>query len=126
MTNQEGNEQQTFALGSDAPQTNPQDDAFGYAPFAKRIATAVCTTPSPQGLVMAIHGPCGAGKSSLLNFVRFNIDAMPEHERSLIITFNPWWFSNRDDLVGQFLKQFRDQLPKKSEAIKQLRNTLSG
>lgn len=38
MTNQTGEQQQAFALGSDAPQTNPPDDAFGYAPFAKRIA----------------------------------------------------------------------------------------
>ena len=70
MTNQAGAERQAFVLGSDAPQTDPQHDAFGYAPFAKRIAAAICTTQSPQGLVMAINGPWGSGKSSLLNFVR--------------------------------------------------------
>lgn len=125
MTNQAGAEQQAFVLGSDAPQTDPQHDAFGYAPFAERIAAAICTTQSPQGLVMAIRGPRGSGKSSLLNFVRFEVEASPERDRPLIIAFNPWWFSNRDDLVAQFLKQFREQLPKQSDAVKQLGNMLS-
>jgi predicted KAP-like P-loop ATPase len=125
MTNQAGAEQQAFVLGSDAPQTDPQQDAFGYTPFAKRIAAAICTTQSPQGLVMAIHGPWGSGKSSLLNFVRFEVEASPERDRPLIIAFNPWWFSNRDDLVTQFLKQFREQLPKQSDAVKRLGNMLS-
>lgn len=125
MTDKPDPQHLTSALGSDVPQSDPRDDAFGYAPFARRIASAVCTTPSPQGLVMAIHGPWGSGKSSLLNFVRYEIESSPNSDRPLIITFNPWWFSNRDDLAAQFLKQFRDQLPKQSDTIRQLGNTLS-
>lgn len=58
------------SIGSDIPQTDPALDAYGYAPFAKRIAYAIQKTPSPQGLVMAIHGVWGSGESSLLNFVK--------------------------------------------------------
>jgi hypothetical protein len=80
-------------LGSDRPVVDPTQDAFGYAPFARRIARAVSETPSPEGLVMAIHGPWGSGKSTLLNFVKHEIAAVPRAQQPVVIDFNPWWFT---------------------------------
>ena len=45
-------------LSSDIPVTDPAQDAYGFAGFAKTLAKAIRVTPSPHGLVMAIHGPC--------------------------------------------------------------------
>lgn len=109
---------QDIAIGSDAPQTDPANDAFGYAPFAQRIAGAVCKTPSPQGLVMAIHGPWGVGKSTLLNFVKYDLARLPNDDKPIVIDFNPWWFSSREHLASQFLSQFRAKLPHKSEILR--------
>ena len=109
---------QNIAIGSDAPQTDPANDAFGYAPFAQRIAGAVCKTPSPQGLVMAIHGPWGVGKSTLLNFVKYDLARLPNDEKPIVIDFNPWWFSSREHLASQFLSQFRAKLPHESEILR--------
>ena len=77
-------------LGSDRPVINPTQDAFGYAPFARRIARAVSETPSPEGLAIAIHGPWGSGKSTLLNFVKHEIATIPKEPRPVVIDFNPW------------------------------------
>ena len=90
-------------MGLDAPQKDPAYDAFGYAPFAKHVADAIMLTPSPQGLVMAIHGPWGSGKSSLLNFVRYYLGESLKNGEAIVIDFNPWWFANREDLARQFL-----------------------
>lgn len=109
---------QDITIGSDAPQTDPANDAFGYAPFAQRIAGAVCKTPSPQGLVMAIHGPWGVGKSTLLNFVKYDLARLPNDEKPIIIDFNPWWFSSREHLASQFLSQFRAKLPHESDILR--------
>lgn len=115
---------QDIAIGSDAALTDPAHDAFGYAPFAQRIADAVCKTPSPQGLVMAIHGPWGSGKSTLLNFVKYYL-ARASNKPPIIIDFNPWWFDSREHLAIQFLSQFRAKLPHESEVLRALGDKMS-
>lgn len=105
-------------IGSDTPQTDPANDAFGYAPFALRIAEAVCKTPSPQGLVMAIHGPWGSGKTSLLNFVKHYLTGLPKTDQPILIDFNPWWFNSKEHLATQFLSQFRTKLIRESELLR--------
>ncbi|MGV8933967.1 MAG: KAP family NTPase [Gallionellaceae bacterium] len=113
------------SIGSDVPQIDPAHDAYGYAPFSKRIADAIQKTPSPQGLVMAIHGVWGSGKSSLLNFVKHYLAELPEKERPIVIDFNPWWFKDRDDLAAQFLALFRERLVGESKRIRELGNLLA-
>ena len=109
---------QEIKIGSDAPQTDPANDAFGYAPFARRIADAVCKTPSPHGLVMAIHGPWGAGKTSLLNFVKHYLTDLTKTDQPIVIDFNPWWFSSKEHLAAQFLSQFRSKLIRETELLR--------
>lgn len=116
---------QHISIGSDIPQSDPAHDAYGYAPFSKRIADAIQKTPSPQGLVMAIHGVWGSGKSSLLNFVKHYLAELPEIGRPIVIDFNPWWFKNRDDLAAQFLVLFRQRLVGESEIIRKIGDLLA-
>jgi hypothetical protein len=99
-------------LSSDTPVKLPQQDAFGYAPFAASIARTAVETPSPSGLVLAINGPWGSGKSSLLNFIRHDLNALTKSRRPVVITFNPWLFDDHRALIGQFLAQFADKLPR--------------
>ena len=112
-------------LGSDRPVVDPTQDAFGYAPFARRIARAVSETPSPEGLVMAIHGPWGSGKSTLLNFVKHEIAALPRAQQPVVIDFNPWWFEGQQNLAAQFLAQFSARLPRESEALRAIGDVIA-
>src|SRR6478735_7782304 len=98
-------------LGSDLPLQDPADDAFGYAGFASQLADAVVRNPSPQGLVLAVHGQWGSGKSSLLNFIKHDLQALPEERWPVLIDFNPWWFDGREQIASQLLEQFSAQLP---------------
>lgn len=100
-----------FELGSDLPLVNPADDAFGYAGFASQLADAIMRNASPQGLVLAVHGQWGSGKSSLLNFIKHDLRALPEDRRPVTIDFNPWWFEGREQIASQLLGQFSAQLP---------------
>lgn len=104
-------------LSSDVPVTDPAQDAYGFAGFAKNLSKAIRVTPSPQGLVMAINGPWGSGKSSLLNLIKFELKTVHENDCPIIIDFNPWWFNGRDQLAAQFLSLFGGKLRNESVGL---------
>ena len=105
----------SWDLGSDLPVSDPANDAYGYAPFASQIARAIVSNSNPHGLVLAIHGTWGSGKSSLLNFIKHDLTTLPEHERPVLVSFNPWWFEGREQIATQLLGEFSAQLPDKAK-----------
>lgn len=124
------NESKMAALGvsGDKPKVDPIDDAFAYAPFAQLLANAIVKTPNPQGLVLALNAPAGAGKSTVLNFVKFYLqrearaknivlkwfkrDTQGIFSPPLVVDFNPWWFNDRRYLAMQLLGRISAQLAK--------------
>lgn len=102
-----------WELGSDLPLEDPANDAYGYAPFASRLAAAIVGNKGPQGLVLAVHGKWGSGKSTLLNFIRHELRQLPEENCVVIVDFNPWWFEGREQIASQLLSEFSAQLPDK-------------
>ncbi|MEW6533745.1 MAG: P-loop NTPase fold protein [Thermodesulfobacteriota bacterium] len=90
-------------FSADRPGKNPEtDDRLGYAPFADRLASAICGMSTPEGIVAAICGEWGTGKSTLIEFVRYYLARREERERPDIVYFNPWWFSGTEQLVSAF------------------------
>lgn len=53
-------------LTNDTPIATPEDDRFGIDPFAQALARAISDMPTPKGAVIAVNGPWGSGKSSVL------------------------------------------------------------
>jgi predicted KAP-like P-loop ATPase len=111
-------------LSADRPSSNPQDDLFGHAPFAESLANSICRYPGNDGLVLALYGPWGSGKSTVLSYVRHFLEQRPETEQPVIVTFNPWWFSGQENLARAFLGQLQAVLPAKSEKFKKLGDLL--
>lgn len=111
-------------LTADRPNSDPEGDLFGHAPFAESLANSIYYYPSNDGLVMALYGPWGSGKSTVLSYVRHFLEQRPETEQPAIVTFNPWWFSGQDNLARAFLGQMQAVLPAKSEKFKKLGDLL--
>lgn len=103
-------------LSPDRPLSHPEEDILGYDRFAESLATSLRRMTPLEGMVVAIHGPWGSGKSSVLNFVRHYLEEGPEEEgradeeRPLMMRFSPWWFSGREDLTRLFFGQLRARL----------------
>ena len=55
---------------NDKPIERPDDDRFGFSPFAEALAQSIIKNKNPEGTVIAIHGPWGSGKSSVINLVK--------------------------------------------------------
>lgn len=114
-----------WQLGSDLPRVDPADDAFGYAPFASLLAEAVIANRTPQGLVLAVHGKWGSGKSSLLNFIKHDLNGLPDDRRPVVVEFNPWWFEGREQIASQLLAQFTAQLPDRLKHVRTVARLVS-
>lgn len=111
-------------LSTDRPSSDPIEDLFGHAPFAESLASSICRYSGNDGLVLALYGPWGSGKSTVLSYVRHFLEQRTEEEQPTIVTFNPWWFSGQDNLARAFLGQMQAVLPAKSEKFKKLGDLL--
>lgn len=113
------------SLSADRPSTDPAKDLFGHAPFSKTLANAIRGYRGSDGIVLALYGPWGSGKSTALAYVEHELEQGPESDRPVVVPFNPWWFSGQEHLARAFLGQLQVVLPEKYAGFKALGNKLS-
>lgn len=112
-------------LSADRPSTDPAQDLFGHAPFARTLASAIRGYQRSDGIVLALYGPWGSGKSTVLAYVQHELECGPEQDRPVVVPFNPWWFSAHEHLAKAFLGQLQAVLPSKHERFRAFGNKLS-
>ncbi len=59
------------------------------------------------GVVVGILGPWGSGKTSFINLTRHELAKSPQYP---VLEFNPWLFSDTDELVQSFFSELAEQL----------------
>jgi predicted KAP-like P-loop ATPase len=89
----------------DLPISNPEQDLFGIDTFAQSLASSIRKMASPEGVVIALNGVWGSGKSSAVNLVKFHLTSAVGTGEIELITFNPWWFRGEDALVLAFFRE---------------------
>jgi len=82
-----------------------KDDVLHRDLFAQRLVRTLISprTHKATGSVVGLAGSWGAGKSSVLNFVEEQI--LTEYPQAVVVRFNPWLVSGRNDLVKEFLTE---------------------
>jgi hypothetical protein len=99
------------------------EDRLGRSGFADQLVTALVSETADEGLVAALVGPWGQGKSSVLNMVREQLEG--DHARTVLM-FNPWMFAGQSQLVSAFFEQVAGQLRLKGKAEQALADRLIG
>lgn len=114
-------------LSPDRPKMNPCEDRFDQAPFAQLVAKGLLGYTGEECLVTALYGPWGSGKTTVLNFIRYFLQEIPKNEekKPIILEFNPWLFSGKEDLAKAFLNQFQSVLVKENKNFKELKEKLA-
>jgi len=76
---------------SDNPLSKEEEDLLGRIPFAKFLARRIQTISDRESGAYSIHikGQWGSGKSSLLNFIRMELEGSQE-KKWLVTEFNAW------------------------------------
>lgn len=98
----------------DCPIKDSDSDKLGRNKFAKNIANYISNYSDSNSVAIGICGEWGSGKTSTLNLLENEIVAASKNNKSkhrnVVIKFNPWNFSNQDQLLGQFFKSLRKEL----------------
>ena len=89
----------------DKPIVLPDEDKFGFDSLAQSIAAGISKIENPEGTVIAINGPWGAGKSSLINLIRNHLDNSPKKIDLKIVDFKCWWFRGEEALTIAFFRE---------------------
>jgi len=105
----------------DNPIGSRAEDRLGRTGFADHLAVALRGASADQGLVVALVGSWGSGKTSILNMVREQLSNAPSRT---VLTFNPWMFSGTEQLVGAFFQQLAGQLRLKGASERALADQL--
>ncbi|EIZ1550016.1 NTPase KAP [Vibrio parahaemolyticus] len=94
---------------NDTPIESADGDLYGVAPFAESIATSIQNIKNPVGTALALNGPWGAGKSSVVNMIRASLEQ--RKDANLVVTdFKCWWFRGEEALALAFLQNLHTTL----------------
>lgn len=93
----------------DQPIRSHEEDILGRASFAQSLANAILSYKEKDSIVIGLFGAWGSGKTSISNMALEHIDLVSKNktdgEKPIVIRFNPWNFSDQNQLITQFFKQ---------------------
>ena len=90
---------------NDRPISNPAQDRFGIDPFAKALADSIRKIRAPEGIVIALNGPWGSGKSSSVNLVLHHLEDTIGKGELAVVNFACWWFRGEEALALAFFRE---------------------
>jgi len=105
----------------DQPIKSYKEDILGRHPFAQSLANAILSYQAKDSIVIGLFGAWGSGKTSIINMALEHIDLVSknkiDNEKPIIIRFNPWNYSDQNQLVTQFFRQLSVALRRPNYAM---------
>jgi len=92
---------------ADNPIESSSEDLLRRGGVARALAQNIRSVDASKGYVMAVLGPWGSGKTSLINLTRELLATSPTVS---VLDFNPWIFSGGAQLVDSFFTELAAQL----------------
>lgn len=101
---------------SDKPVEIEKQDRFQRYGFSKRISETIVQRENEEGIVIGIYGAWGEGKTSVLNFIKSELELK---EDILTLTLNPWRYNDEESLIKNFLNKMAEVLGKELDTKKE-------
>ena len=92
---------------ADDPIETKEKDLLNRHPLAERIALSISRFRGDRSFAVGIEGQWGCGKTSFVNLVLEELRTFPN---ILTVEFNPWNFSDQDQLVTDLFNSIIDAL----------------
>jgi predicted KAP-like P-loop ATPase len=101
----------------DQPIQSFKEDILNRRQFAKALGKAILSHKDENSVAIGLFGSWGSGKTSIVNMALEHIDELskdiPDEEKQIVLRFNPWNFSDQNQLISQFFKQLSGVLKRK-------------
>lgn len=104
---------------NDSPIEDFGDDRYGVGPFAKALAKCFREIQKPVGTTIALHGPWGSGKSSVVNLIKREL-ATDRDEKLVVTDFKCWWFRGEEALALAFMQELNATLKGVGDEVEQI------
>ena len=94
------------SLLPDQPISAAKQDRLGRRDFALQLSRQLFDYHDPSCLVIALYGPWGSGKSSLLNLLEAELTETGKRDEHppVVVRFDLWNFSSLDQLISMFFR----------------------
>ncbi|MDD4509737.1 MAG: KAP family NTPase [Oscillospiraceae bacterium] len=104
---------------SDKPIMSNVDDQLSRGGFAKLLAQALINLNSADTFSVGLYGKWGSGKTSLINMMLNEIEeqqrSICEENRFIVVHFDPWNFSEANQLLSQFFIRLSNEFRSKGD-----------
>ena len=94
------------------------DDALGFARIANALADFLDHRNTRPPVVLAVNGPWGSGKSSIMKMVQARLEPT---QRFNVVWFNAWRYRHRDEILQAFLVSMSSHLSERWTPLAALR-----
>lgn len=123
---------------SDEPIEKKSQDLLNRSGFSCTLAETLLSIKTTDTFTIGLYGKWGSGKTSIINMVLEEVErrsqTLPEEKTPIVVRFNPWNYSNAEQLLQQFFaclhtalemkKDKGENLEKVGEAIKEYAGVL--
>lgn len=92
-------------LYSDRPINDFSEDYLEQEKFVNHLKDIIKNYNSNKSLVIQLRGEWGSGKSSILNMLKNSIETDDGEDLPLVMYFNPWNFSTKNELIKSFFDE---------------------
>lgn len=105
-------------LKSDHPIRSYKDDTLSRTDFSQAIGQAIVNYQGKESFVLGITGKWGSGKSSVIFMALEYIEEIYKGKplKPCKVEFNPWYFSNQQQLIEQFFNALSNALTSASSS----------
>lgn len=93
-------------FNTDKPIYKFHEDKLGRSYFAKQLANAIMKFETKDNYTISLQGKWGSGKTSVLNMaieeIKQSSEMVNDDEKIIVVQFNPWNFTDNNQLINQF------------------------
>lgn len=104
---------------SDKPISAPTEDQLNRSGFAKLLAHALSNLESQDTFTVGLFGKWGCGKTSIVNMALSELEKaqqeLPPNEQMIVVHFEPWNFSDTNQLLTQFFIRLSNEFRSKGD-----------
>lgn len=113
-------------FNTDKPIKTNRQDCLKRTNFSKQLAKAILSYTKQDNFVISLCGKWGSGKTSIINMVVEEMNELTKNkeDKPIIIQFNPWNYTDSDQLISQFFSTLQNKLSnyKSNENLRNIGN----